>query len=75
MDAGSLGSVFLSSSLPSSTILDPGAKPGDRDEEWLNCTAGEILRQGKEEPCPLVPGDKGTEDAVDVGRERWWWYC
>ena len=68
VDAGSFGSVFLSSSLPSSAIIDPGGRPYDRDEEWLNCTAGEILRQAKEEPCPLVPGEKAAEEAVDVSR-------
>ena len=64
IDVGSLGSVF-SSSFPSSVICEAPSSLM-RNEEWLDTPAEDILSLGKEEQCPLVSGEKGTEDAVDV---------
>jgi len=60
VEVGSFGSVF-SSSLPTG---DPGSLL--HNEEWLDTPVGEVLNHGKER-CPVVLGDKGTEEAVDVG--------
>lgn len=61
IDAGSFGSVFLSSSLPSSVILPPLA----RDGSWLDTKVGQLL--DVDVACPIVSHMKGSEEAVEVG--------